>query len=486
MKKIIYTILSAAFLFVSCTDSLSLEEISVDPNNPVTSTPALLTTSSQGSILGRFGVDWDRYAGTFVQTFAGNHATGVRADQFDLQSQDFQGTFNTMYVKGFKDLQTVIDVMGPELEAWGHVGIAKIMTATGLGYLTDVYGDLPWSEALDVANITSPAYDTQEQIYTAMLTMLQEAIVDLDKASLVTVGSDDLVYGGDLSKWKATANLLLARYNNHMSKLNPGGSATAALGYVDAAKAAGLTSNAGNYQMNYNEDDLNFLNPWYNLWTNNLIIAGEKFTNLLTATNDPRGLAYWDLIAFPVGSGAVFATITGKPNGDPTGSNSYSPVGPNTYYGDAGSPVLIATYFELLFIEAEAAMRSTNPGRAATALNAAITASMDMLRPTILANGVPEADITAYLAAFAAETSGTVTMEKIMTEKYKAMFTMNVESWTDARRHDFQYPSYLALPNNAKLSEFPRRGFFPQSEVQNNAANVPSGQTMTSRLWWDN
>jgi hypothetical protein len=486
MKNIYYTILSATFLFVSCTDNLSLEEISVDPNNPVTSTPALLTTSAQASILGRFGLDFDRYAGAFVQTFAGNHATGVRADQYDLQSQDFNTTHTDMYRKGFRDLKEIIEVMGPKQEAWGHVGIAKVMTATGLGHLTDIYGDTPWTEALDVANITAPAYDTQEEIYNTIFSLLQEAIVDLNKTSLVTVGSDDVVYGGDLGKWKAAANLLLARYSNHLSKRNPGGSATSALAYVDAAKAAGLTSNAGNYQMNYTATDLNFLNPWYNLWLNNLIIAGEKFTNLLKATNDPRGLAYWDLIAFPVGAGAVFTEISGKPNGDPTGGSSYSPVGPNTYYGKPDSPVLIATYFELLFIEAEAAMRSGNTTRAATAHNAAIKGSMDMLRTTILANGVPEADITAYQAAFGAETAGSINMAKIMTEKYKAMFTMNVETWVDLRRHDFQYPTYLALPNDAKLSEFPRRGLYPQTELQNNPNNVPAGQTMTSRLWWDN
>ncbi len=486
MKKIFYTLLSVAFLFISCTDSLSLEEISVDPNNPVTSTPALLTTSAQGSILGRFGLDWDRYAGTFVQTFAGNHATGVRADQYDLQSQDLNGTHTNMYRKGFRDLKEIIDVMGPEQEAWGHVGIAKIMTATGLGYLTDVYGDTPWTEALQVATITSPIYDTQEQIYNTIFTLLQEAIVDLDKTALVTVGAEDLVFGGDHGKWKATANLLLARYNNHLSKMDPSGSAASVLGYVNAAKAAGLASNAGNYNMTYSSSDVTFLNPWYNLWTNNLIIAGENFVNLLLDSDDPRALAYWDTQAFPVIGGATFNPIVGKPNGEPTGGSSYSPVGPNTFYGKQDSPVLIATYFELLFIEAEAAMRSNDATRAATAHNAAIEASMNMLRATILVNGTPEADITAYIEAYGSETNATITIEKIMTEKYKAMFTMNVETWVDLRRHDFQYPSYLALPANAKLNEFPRRALYPQTEIQNNADNVPSGQTMTSRLWWDN
>ena len=95
--------------------------------------------------------------------------------------------------------------------------------------------------------------------------------------------------------------------------------------------------------------------------------------------------------------------------------------------------------------------------------------------------------IAAYKTTYGNETAATVTIDKIMTEKYKAMFTMNVETWTDLRRHDFAYPSggYLALPNSSNLTEYIRRGLYPQNELDNNGANVPKGVKMTTRLWWD-
>ena len=95
--------------------------------------------------------------------------------------------------------------------------------------------------------------------------------------------------------------------------------------------------------------------------------------------------------------------------------------------------------------------------------------------------------VDAYKSAFASETSTSVTLDKIMTEKYKAMFTMNIETWTDLRRHDFAYPSggYLSLPNEATLPQFIRRGLYPQAEIDNNFDNVPTGISMTDRPWWD-
>ena len=205
--------------------------------------------------------------------------------------------------------------------------------------------------------------------------------------------------------------------------------------------------------------------------------------------------AYWDDRPFNYPNNGGVLGFVGKENGDPTGSDSFSPVGPNTYYGKENSPQLIAIYFELRFIEAEAALRAGNSDRAATALNAAVKAQLDLVTPNVVAllnkeGGDVDAyndQVDAYKTAFASETSTSVTLDKIMTEKYKAMFTMNIETLTDLRRHDFAYPSggYLSLPNEATLPQFIRRGLYPQAEIDNNFDNVPTGISMTDRLWWD-
>ena len=472
---------------------LSMDELSVDPNNPTEANLDLLLTNTESDIAGTLGYYWDRYAGAFVQTFAGNHATGVSADRYLLVSSDFEDMFTIRYRTGLKDAYEIIN-QGADDEQWHHVGVAKIMMATGLGFLTDVYGDIPYSEAFKGIENATPAYDSQEEIYNNIFTLLSEAIVDLNKTPKIGLkNSADIIFGGDLNKWKATANLLLARYHNHLSKVDPAQSATNSLKYVDAAIALGI-NNSFNYTFPY-DGSSNWRNPWYVLYENNLIIASKKFMDLLQNTDDPRLRAYWDDKPFNYPNNNGVLGFVGKPNGDPTGSASFSPVGPQTYYGKTNSPELIATYFELKFIEAEVAFRSGYKGRAATALNDAIAAQLDLVTPTVVGLITEEGgDLTAYQNSIAAykttygnETAATVTIDKIMTEKYKAMFTMNVETWTDLRRHDFAYPSggYLALPNSSNLTEYIRRGLYPQNELDNNGANVPKGVKMTTRLWWD-
>lgn len=495
MKKILSYIVGIVILFqYSCSDQ-SLEELSVDPNNPVNASPTLLLTAAQVNVLSEFGFDWDRYSGAFVQTFAGNHAGGINADRYELTTRDYEGAFNRLYRGGLKDCYEIINTQGPANNAWHHVGVAKVLMATGLGYLTDVYGDIPYTEAFIVNEFLNPKYNTQEEIYNTIFALLEEAIVDLNKTPQLALAGD-LVHENDTSKWIATANLLLARYHNHLSKRDPAGSAALVLQYVDAAKVAGLTSNDWNYALPYDKDDPNWYNNWYTLFENNLIIASENFMEVLLSPGygswDPRLFSYWNTKSID----GTFVDFSGKQNGLPTGPESYSPVGNQGYYGKEGSPQLIATHFELLFIEAEAALRASNIPRAVTAYNEALSSQINLVALAGVEHAMDYFDIdnaaattaissrvTAYINANTV-TAANITLEKVMTEKYKAMFTMNAETWVDLRRHDFSFPDYLALPQETKLSEFIRRALYPQSEITNNSS-TPTGVTMTDRLWWD-
>lgn len=483
-------------LFLGGCDRDKLDELNIDPNNPSAVNIDLLFTAGEDGVLDDFGYNWDRYAGTFVQTFAGNHATGVSADQYLLRNVDFQDMFVGMYKDPFMDLSEVI-TKGKEQNAWHHVGASKVLLATGLGVLTDVYGDIPFSEAMKGTEFVYPNYDSQESIYNVIIDdLLTTAIADFDNpANTRSLESADFVFNGDVDKWKAVCYTLIARYNNHLSKRDPIGSATKALVAVDAAKAAGMT-NDSNFIFPYNGTQ-NYRNPWYNLYENNLIIASENFMNLLQANPDlpnfdPRLFAFWNDTPYnadPVG-------FVGKQNGLPTSNLSYSPVGIQGYYGKEDSPQLIATYFELLFIEAEAALRAGDFDRAATAVNDGIVAHFELVEDATLAHmteyWADEAVALAnynttkdeYMLAYAGQTASTITLETVMVEKYKAMFTMNVETWVDVRRHDYQYPSYLALPANSNLSDFIRRGLYPQAELNVNP-NTPQSVSMLDKLWWD-
>jgi len=139
--------------------------------------------------------------------------------------------------------------------------------------------------------------------------------------------------------------------------------------------------------------------------------------------------------------------------------------------------LLIMTYAELKFIEAEAALRANDRLRAYAAYLAGITANMNKLQ-------VPAAERDAYLSnsVVAVGESG-LTLDLIFKEKYVATY-LNPEAWNDVRRHDYGYEDFT-LPENAALDTFIRRLEYPTGERSENGSNVPTVGSLSDRLWWD-
>ncbi|MBV6645039.1 MAG: SusD/RagB family nutrient-binding outer membrane lipoprotein [Cyclobacteriaceae bacterium] len=496
MKNIIKNISTQVVLAIAvllpfgCENSL--EDLNVNPNKPAEANIDLVFTHGANNILykyGRFtnGDDWDLWAGLWTQTFAGNHATGINYDQYDLRNPDSEWD---IWYDGFLDLRYVIE-NGTELEAWTHVGAAQVITAVGLGSLTSYYGSLPWSEALQGVTNPYPAFDTQEQIYNAIFGLLSDAVTNLGRTPNQALATADFVFGGSAQRWLATAYALEARYRNHFSLKDPNGSATAALTAVDNAKTNGFTSGEADFGYPYSGEGT-FLNGYFHLFENNQIVASEAFINALQTDNDPRLRAYWN----DENVDEAFVGFVGKPNGYGTDNRSFSPIGPKGFYGKSNSTQPITTHFELLFIEAEAAFRAGQLPRAATALNDAIQAQMDLVTPAAIETLTTEGgdvasyqqSITDYIAAFGSETDATITLAKIMTEKHKAMVCMNGESWVDVRRHDHQFPSWLAIPVRQGevvpvASEFIQRVLYPQESINTNPDNTPRDITIFNKLW---
>ncbi len=483
IKYFLLLILGTAIFATSCSD---FEEINMNVNEPEDAPLNVILPAAQEHLWGNYGsnnsarMTFNVYANTFTQHFAGNHATGVDYDQYFMNTGDEEFFFTRLYSKAFIDAKQIIDKAAEE-KSPHYSGIAKIIQAVGLGYLTDIYGDIPWSEALQGKDFPYPSYDSQESIYTEIQRLLSDAANDLSAGeSLSSPGSDDLVFGGDLSKWIGAAHMLSARYYNHLSKVDASGSASNALSALDDAYAAGFSSTASDMHYGFDGSAIH-RNPWHRLWENNLIIASENFMNLLLNSSDPRLEAYWDNVAF----GGTAVGYTGKCQGFGASNTSYSPCGPNGYFGKSDSPLLVATYFEAKFIEAEAAMRAGDAARAAAALNEAITANINKVVSD--PDGLARAE--AYLDANANETASSISMAKIMTHKYIAMFAQGIEGWTDVRRHDYAYPDYLEIPKEScttpVATEFIRRILYPQSELNNNPDKVPTGVGIFDRLWWD-
>jgi hypothetical protein len=223
-------------------------------------------------------------------------------------------------------------------------------------------------------------------------------------------------------------------------------------------------------------------NPWAQVARNNasLTLGGwlsEQFVDHLNGTTygvfDPRIRKLTD----PTVAGTFIGTVNGAGN-RPPGNNTVK----DENYIAISSPwtsdvaaILIVTYAETKFIEAEAAL-TVNPARAYTAYLAGINANMDKLQ-------VPAgAERTAYITAASVGAAG-LTKALIFKEKYVATY-LNPEAWNDARRFDYGYKDFT-LPQNAALPTFIRRLNYPTGERSENGSNVPNVGSLSERLWWD-
>lgn len=489
--KIVTSLLVIFMLSViSCEE---FDTINDNLNSPENATIDVVLTAAQYSQMHDFGGFGTGFWGLFPQHQAGNHARGIDYDRYIITHSNESGFFTGLYLGPLNDYKYIIEVA--EADGSEHyAGVAKVMTAFALATLTDIYGAIPWSEAFD-PTIETPAYDSQETIYGVMNTLLTEAVAHFGQPTFQAPGGNDLIFGGNIDKWTALAHHLMARNLNHLSKTG-GYNPASVLSHVDAAKASGaVVGGAWDFKMDY-EGSADIRSRWGTHWENNTVIASKVMMDMMvvdtgslnpnptypvpTVNSDPRLEGYWDNTRFPDSDTIGYI---GKPNGYGITAVSFSPVGPEGVFGKYDSPIYVATVIELLFIEAEAALASGDDARAATAYNAAVTASVNQFS---IGDGLTRA--AAYIAANAAETSGTISEEIIMTGKWLGIFPLEPEAWVDARRHDYAYPVELEIPiddSGTPLStEWIRRFLYPQDEMDKNRDNVPDA-TIFTKLWWD-
>ena len=451
MKKSIsiFTLLALAFFYSGCEKYV--EGYDVSPNDPLDVNVEVLLTGSQVATFSNFTGNLARIPAVLTNQMAGRQFQFEDLQQYVIREADVDNDFQQLYNGGMVNADLLIKKAGDDNKYYR--GIGRILKVMNIGLATDCWGDVPYSNALkglEGEDNFNPVYDTQENILRDVQAELDLAILDLESDETDNInlpGEDDLIFGGDASAWRQIAYVLKARYHNRLSKQDPQGSAASALAALDAAFTDGFT--AANDMMAYFGEAANEWNQWYAFeqQRGGYVTMNQFFLDLLAG--DPRLPLY----------------VT------PDGDGNYTdqqPIG--TYYGDLASSLPLATFFESKFIEAEAAFRAGDKPRAAAAFNAAVTANLTKL-------GVPD---PAYLAANANETDATVSLEKIMTQKYIAMFTQP-EVWTDWRRTDL--PALTPNPD-ANIQGIPRRLTTAQSERLYNS-NAVVVANLLQPVWWD-
>jgi hypothetical protein len=453
MKKIILTFLITAGLLTSCEKWID-PDMNIDPNNPSDVAVAQLLGPVEFNLAYICGGEMARWDCLWMQQLAGLQSQSANNEIYILGESDVSGAWSyNLYSPGM--INTKILLEKAEKSNSPHFsGVGKILMAYHLGVTTDHWGDIPYTDALEGAKENlKPEYDTQEEIYNQIFDLLNGAITDLQAdVSVFSPADEDIIYKGDLEKWIKTAYALKARYSLHLAKIK-GNTA-----YTDALEAV-----SHSYQSN--ADDFKFIfgaaynnsNPIYQSEQERpgYYAASSTMMNMLAANNDPRKAVYFD---------GEDGSIPGQPNADAAIIGEA--------YCSSESPVYLMSFSELKFIEAEARYK-LNPSDplAVDACNEGIKASLQ--REGVYGDG-------SWFNAHKV-TAATISLENIMVQKYLSSF-LQIECFTDWRRTG--YPAF-SIATGAVFQEIPRRLPYPDDERLYNEANMPTGVTLLTRMWWD-
>lgn len=460
MKKIIITILCIVGVLTSCQKKL--DEYGVSPNDPLTTSPALLLSGAEVGTFANYTGSLSRISALFTQQIAGIDGQFIDYAKYDLNDNTFTNEWTTIYQGTLVNTRVLSDKYGAGSPY--YVGIGKILTAMNLALASDLWGDVPYTDALKgLENNFNAKYDKQEDIYNIILPkLLDEAIVELSKpanSNISIPAADDLIFGGNVNKWKSAAYILKARYSNRLSQVDPTGSATKVL---NALAAADLKPDGSADMMAVFFDSSTSLNQWSAFVSGRpgYIKMGKNFIDILNSTNDPRLPFY----ATKDDNGGYTGTAV---NGDDNTTSN-----PGEGIASNASPLPLVTYSEAKFIEAEAQLRLGKPSLAANAYNEAVKASVKKVTGSDPSN--------SFIIDNASEMAGSISLEKIIIQKYIALFT-EIEPYNDFRRTGF--PSLVPNSNGVKTQIPLRLPSSSDERLYNPNATIVTD--VYAPVWWD-
>ncbi len=462
-----YAIFTGVLLFAaSCEDYLDINE---NPNNPVDAPLNGLmvnTTFETAQNTYRLGSTTSNY----VQYLASPNQASSSDIMDDLS---FNNTWSNLY-NAMTDLNDMI-LEANETGANHYEGAGQILMALNLAMTVDAFGDVPFSEGLNFETLT-PAYDDDQELYTQVFEYLDNGIANLSQETDLPIDEDDFFFEGDTDQWIKLGNMLKARYLNHLSKTGEYSPEE-----ILAAIDNGFESNEDDAQVVYFDEEYN---PWAQVAIDNenLLLGGwisEQFIEATDGTTfgveDPR-ISY--MISKDTIGGEYIGVVNGAGRGSAAEQYSRSTLEVGDFYSSELSPLLIATYAEQKFIEAEAAFEIDK--------SRSYNAYLDGIRAHMTKIGVEDSEIEDYISDDAVSMGeGNFTIDHIFKEKWVALF-LHPEAWVDARRYDYSYDNF-DLPENLNPdlnNQFIRRLRYPDSEVSRNRSNLPD-VTLLDRIFWD-
>ena len=484
MKNIISSFRSKAVLAASvlclsaCTGDF--DEINTNNNSAATGTADLFLPHGIQSAVDLY---WGSSLGMDIGDGFSQHWARIQytdIDQYTVSSDVYNNGWQTLYIESLADYQRV-NKISKETGNTNYEAVSVIMRSWAFSVLADIYGDIPYKDALQgLEGTLLPKYDAQKDVYAGLIAELKtagEMINATDKSKAI---AGDILFGNNLTKWKKFANSLSLKLLSRMiDKADAPIDVKAEITRIlsDPAKYPVLESVAENVQLNY-LDATNNNNPInQNRKTRDDHRVSATLVDKLLALGDARLPVYANR---PQDGGEY----KGVPNGlssseaNTLGLTKTSTVG--TYFVAATAPGVIMTYAELLFLKAEFAYKGVAAaGDASKNYTDAITASHAQYKLEVPAG---------YLTANALK-SGEAGYTQIIEQKWIALYGQGLEAWTEFRRTGI--PALKPPVLNTNQNVIPTRLPYPGSEESLNMANFSTALTaqggkndMKLKLWF--
>ncbi|QIY92340.1 SusD/RagB family nutrient-binding outer membrane lipoprotein [Chryseobacterium gallinarum] len=472
MKNIIKISLMATCVGLGLTSCQSdLTSLNDDPKHPsiLPSENLLATAMYQSSYyMDNPSVNFNNYR-FFTQQWAETQYPDETQYNLVTRNQP-RNHFNRMYVYSINNIKQAKANLKNEVETDENVRTNKLATLEIEEIfiwenLVDTYGDVPYSEAFRPNEILTPKYDDAKTIYLDLIKRIDAATAMIKPAAN---GYADLVYSGNMNKWKKFANSIKLRLGMNLADVDP----ALAQSTVESAIAGGVISSDDEaYKFKY--DGNTFSNPVFdNLVASNRndFIPSELTIKTMSTLADPR-MEVWFTKVNGVYKGGIFGELN-----DPY--TNFSQL--SSYFRSATTASNLLSYAEVAFLKAEAAARGYSAG--GTAADLYKEAVVESMRE----NGIAKAIAEAYVIANPLNITNW--KQSIGTQAWIAMFNKGFASWNFTRRLD--YP-VLVNPPKSNLSSVPYRMPYSDQEYVLNGDNVKAaaakigGDKATTKLFWD-
>lgn len=479
MKKHILMALSIALLgFTGCSED-TLDDINKDNQHPSPdAVPAYLQLSEAIMSTGFSTVSGD-YA--FYTASLNEQEIGVGNNQLmkaELRnsiewaaSTTFNNTWNSTY-SNLLNIRQIIRKIKEEvpgnLGQYDLLGMAQVLEALCFGVLTDMHGDIPYSEALQGQAILQPKLDAQKDVYAGILSTLNDAITNLEKGkALKSTKNQDIAFGGDVNQWMATAYAMKARYLLHQLAVDSN-----VLAEVEANANKAIELGFKGFTIKeFNGDSSN--NPWSAfVWSRAYTASSLTVLKLMEATEDPR------LTYYTYETGEAYAPGDEEASQVADGSLAFP-----AWYDLGSQPIHLFSKHELYFILAEVQLRT---GKDATA---AFQTAVETSVSEILSWFDDDTSASDY-----AKSLGTPTLKTLFEQKYIAQSVdEQVETYNDLRRLKAMGETYVILTNpkntQSGINRYPERLPYGNSSVLGNPnvkAAYGDGSYIYSEKTWIN